>query len=784
MTPSRPGAHPCMSLVESSWSRIGVLLFGIATALAASAQPTVSTSSAGSEPAVNAAPADAPAQAPVPVRRPRIGLVLGGGGAKGAAHVGVIRVLEDMRIPIDCVVGTSMGALVGGTYASGQSADELTASINGISWADAIAFKGYRERLPMRRKLAGVNYSNSLQFGFRDGKFTTPRGFINTQNIEQTIKYLVGRSLGESDFDRLPIPFRAIATDMQTGDMVVLSHGDLAQAMRASMAVPGIFAPVELDGRVLGDGGLTRNLPVDIARQTCADVVIAVSVPNPPPTPDDLQSPLTMMGRTLDVLIEANEKAQLATLGPQDVTIVVPMGKVGSASFDMVSQAIPLGQAAAEAHRTELMRYSLPAAEYTAWRQAHSRSGQRTVRLADVRIEGLQRVSPEYVRSYLGLETGEAVNQHQLTKAMDRLFSLDDFDSVQYELAGDPANPTLTVHLREKSASPNILRFDLGVQVGTDGNTAFSLGGDYLRPWINALGGEVHGHLQVGRTSNGGLSLYQPLDAQHLWFVEPGLYFTRSLEDLFIDGDAVTRYEFEGAYGYFDVGREFGTRSEARVGLRYGAQAAKRDIAVREFPEIDSEDYAGYTFAYTYDNRDKAALESSGWLARVRYFHSDEALGAAQDYDRLEGMLTRVVPIGVHRLYLRAMGGTSFGTELPIYDDFVLGGPNSLPGLSTGQLRGDSYWLATAAYAHKVGDINSLYGQALYLGFSLTAADMSNRIDHVQSEPIYSGALVLGGRTPLGPLTLSLGVTTTDDWQLVLAIGRPMEERNIADPVW
>ena len=762
-----------MQFPGKPWCRIGALFCGLATAALASAQEA---------PAVS--PQATQASAAVAGARPRIGLVLGGGGAKGAAHVGVISLLEELRIPIDCVVGTSMGALVGGTYASGQSAEELLASINGISWADAIAFKGYREKEPMRRKLAGVAYSNSLQFGFRDGRFTTPRGFINTQNIEQTIKYLVSRSLGESDFDRLPIPFRAVATDMQTGEMVVLSHGDLAQAMRASMAVPGIFAPVNVDGKVLGDGGLTRNLPVDIARQTCADVVIAVSVPNPPPTVEDLQSPLTLVGRTLDVLVEANEKQQLRTLGPQDVTIVVPMGKVGSASFDKVKAAIPLGRAAADAHRAELMRYSLPAGEYAAWREAHSRPRQRSVRLAAVRIEGTERVSKDYVRNYLGLEAGAEVDQTQIAKAMDRVFALDDFESVQYELQGDASNPTLTVHLREKSASPNIVRFDIGLEVGTDGNTAFALAGDYLRPWINARGGEVHGHLQFGRTTNFGLSLYQPLDARHEWFVEPGLFASRSLEEIYVDGDAVTRYEFESAYGFLDVGRVFGASAEARVGLRYGAQAAKRDIAVPLFPEIDFERYGGLTFAFTYDDRDKDALETRGWLGRLRYYHSSEAMGAETGYDRLEGLLTRVVPIFGNILYLRAMGGTAFGSDLPVYDNFVLGGPTSLPGLSTGQLRGESYWSGSAAYLHKIGEISELYGQSLYLGVIVTAADMSERIDGVHSEPIYSSALLLGARTPLGPMTLSLGATSTDDWQLVLGIGRPMEERNITDPVW
>jgi NTE family protein len=720
----------------------------------------------------------------MPPGRPRIGLVLGGGGAKGAAHVGVLSVLDELRIPIDCIVGTSMGALVGGTYASGQTATELETSIRSISWADTIAFQGYRERLPMRRKLAGVTYSNSLQFGFKDGSVTAPRGFINTQNVEQTIKYLVARSLGESDFDRLPIPFRAVATDMQTGDMVVLSKGDLAQAMRASMAVPGIFSPVTIDGKILGDGGLTRNLPVDIARQTCADVVIAVSVRKPPPTPEELRSPLTMMSRTLDVLIEANEKQQLATLGPQDVTIIVPMGEIGSASFEKVGDAIPLGRAAADLRRADLARYSLPAGEYAAWRAAHSRPARRSVRLADIRIEGLERVNREYVESHLDLPVGEAVDQVRLSKAMDRLFALDDFESVQYALRGDPDHPTLEVQLKEKSASPNILRFDVGLSMGTDGNTAFTLGGDYLRPWINALGGETHGHLQIGRTSSFGLSLYQPLDSMHQWFVEPGLYAARSLEDIYYDGDAITRYEFEGAYGFLDAGRVFGSRSELRVGLRSGTQAAKRDIPVPEFPEIDFEGYGGVTFAFTYDDRDKAALATRGWLARLRYYRSMEGLGAAADYDRLEGMVMSSVPLWGNLLFVRATGGTSFGTDLPVYDNFVLGGPNSLPGLSTGQLRGTSYWAATTAYLHKIGEINELFGQSVYLGLSLTAADMSGRLDRVRSEPIYSSAIVLGGRTPLGPVTLSLGATTTEDWQIVFGLGRPMEERNVADPVW
>ncbi|HEX9207734.1 MAG TPA: patatin-like phospholipase family protein [Steroidobacteraceae bacterium] len=718
-------------------------------------------------------------------RRPRIGLALGGGGAKGAAHVGVITLLEDMRIPIDCVVGTSMGALVGGTYATGMSGAQLEKAIGEISWAETIAFQGRREKLPMRRKLAGRTYSNSLEFGFRDGAVTAPPGFINTQNVEQTIRYLVAPSLGTNRFDDLPIPFRAIATDMMTGEMVVLDRGNLAQAMRASMAVPGVFSPVTIDGRTLGDGGLTRNVPVDIARQTCADVVIAVAVPTPPPPPEALQSPLTMISRTLEVLIGANEREQLATLRPGDVKIVVPMGDIGSGSFDRVADAIPLGRRAAEEHREELRRYSLPAGEYQAWRASTRRPETDRVEIGAIRIAGLERVDETYVRAHIGLQPGDRVDERALAQAMNRVFDLGDFESVQYDLEDDPQHPTLRVDVAEKSVGPNILRFDLGLEIGTESGNAFVLSADYLRPWINSLGGEVHGQVQVGRNSRAQLSLYQPLDVAHAWFVEPGAKVQRTTEDIYVDGNAATRYNFDGGYGYLEGGRTFGTRSELRLGLRSGVQAASREIAYPGLSDLDAEGYGGATLQFTYDDRDRDFLATRGWLGRLDYYHAFEALGsAAPQYGRLEAMLEKAIPVHADMLQLRGAGGARFEGALPFYDYFTLGGPISFPGLSLGQLRGTSYWTVSSTYLHKVADISLLFGQSLYAGGGLSVGDMAGRIDGIEEAPIVSGSLVFGGRTPLGPVALSFATTSTNDWSVLFTLGRPVEEGNITDSDW
>jgi NTE family protein len=737
----------------------------------------------GALPALSSA-AEAPAvEAPVQPR-PRIGLVLGGGGAKGAAHVGVLDVLDELRIPVDCIIGTSMGALVGGTYASGMSADELETAIRAISWQEAIARRGLRAQVPMRRKLVGSTYSNSLEFGVRDGRLMAPSGFINTQNVDLTIQYLVGRSRGVSEFDQLPIPFRAVATDMQSGEMVVLDRGDLALAMRASMAVPGMFSPVSIDGRILGDGGLTRNVPVDIARQTCADVVIAVAVPNPPPTADDLRSPLTMMTRTLDVLVGANERQQLETLGPADVKIVIEMGDIGSASFDRVDDAIPKGRAAALAHRADLVRYAVTEAEYLAWRETASRPGREKMTLGDVNLLGLERANPDFIRQTLGLQAGDVVDARQIAQRINAVFALSDFERVAYTLSGDPGQSTLDVHLLEKSWGPHIVRFDLGFHIGTDEDSAFTVGGDYLQTWINDRGGELSGSLRLGRNSGLEASLYQPLDAAHRWFVEPGLTAQRSLENLYDDGDAVTRYRFSSAWGQLDAGRVFGRRAEFRAGVRSGAQSATREIGSQELPEIPSEGYGGVAARYTFDSRDRDVLWQRGMVARVTYFRSEEALGAEAPYDRLEGTATVVLPVGRNVGYLRVNGGSSLDTSLPLYDTFSLGGPVSMPGLSIGELRGTSYWSAQASYLWRIADISYVFGQSIYAGLKFTAADMSGRIDDVHAPPIYSGAFVLAGRTPLGPIALSLAGTSTSDWQLVLGLGRPIEEGTINDLSW
>ena len=320
--------------------------------------------------------------------RPRIGLVLAGGGAKGGAHVGVLKELERQRIPIDCIAGTSMGALVGGGYASGIPASELEKFVIGVDWKKVVGSQGRRDLEPVEQKRAGVTYSNSLEFGITPTGIATPGGLIDTSNVEDLLRAYVASARLETDFDKLPIPYRAVATDMVSANMVVLNHGDLATAMRASMSIPGAFAPVLVENKILADGGLVRNIPIDVARDLCADVVIVVNLVEPASDPAKLQSATQLLSRTMDVMIIANEELQLATLQPGDVRIDVEMGSIGTADFERVPETVPLGEAAARKMSSALTKYAVSESQYLSWRTGVTQSQRIETRLSGCASKG------------------------------------------------------------------------------------------------------------------------------------------------------------------------------------------------------------------------------------------------------------------------------------------------------------------------------------------------------------------------------------------------------------
>jgi len=724
--------------------------------------------------------ADSQADPAAVTARPRVGLVLAGGGAKGGAHVGVLKALEQLHVPIDCIAGTSMGALVGGGYASGIPAKDLEKFVTGIDWKKVVGSQGRRELQPIEQKRAGATYSNDFELGITAEGVTTPGGLISTSNVDDLLRSYVASARLETDFDKLPIPYRAVATDMVTGSMVVLDQGDLATAMRASMAIPGAFAPVIMDDKILSDGGLVRNIPIDVARDLCADVVIVVNLVEPAADPKRLRSATQLLSRTMDVMIEANETLQLQTIRPADVRIDVEMGSITTADFERIPETIPLGEAAARAMSSALERFAVPEAQYQAWRDSVTTSQHIEARLAGVRFEGLKRVNPEYLAQNDSVKAGDVVDTAAISLEAQRMSALQDFDSVGYRLDGDRQSPTLTWLPREKNWGPDYLTLDLGLYSSQDGDLRFALYGRHVRTWINSLGAQWRNEVQVGAETQISTSFFQPLDAAHRFFVEPRAFYSRSFEDLFRDDERIARYEFADLGGQLDVGVNVGRYAQARVGYLYDSRDVDVDIGSLLMPESSPVD-AGVVVSAEFDSRNTAFSPTRGLAAAFEYVSSDRSLGSDRDWERAELGVGVAVPFRRDVLWVELAGGSNVGGELPADRTFALGGPGSFPGLEVGELRVGSYWTVGTSYLRKVKDVLPIRNLALYLGAGIAGGAIYNRVDEGETGEIYGGSLFLTGRTRVGPLTLGVGATTTDSWSLWLSVGRPVGHGTILE---
>jgi NTE family protein len=710
--------------------------------------------------------------------RPRIGLVLAGGGAKGGAHVGVLKVLEELHVPIDCIAGTSMGALIGGGYASGIPADELEAFVTTIDWKKVVGSQGRRDLEPIEQKRAGATYSNDFELGITPDGVTLPGGLVNTSNIEDLLRTYVANARSTSQFDKLPIPYRAVATDMVTGQMVVLDKGDLATAMRASMAIPGAFAPVLMDPWILNDGGLVRNIPIDVARNLCADQVIVVNLVELPIDPKRLRTATQLLSRTMDVMIEANETLQLQTIKEGDIRIDVPMGDITTADFERVPDTIPLGEAAAREHAAELSKYAVPAEQYAAWRKSVTRSQDLETRLADVRFEGLKRVNPEFLASRSNIKAGDKVDVEHLSQEAQRMSVLQDFDSVGYRLDGDAESSVLTWLPKEKNWGPDYLRVDLGLYTSSDGDLEFALYGRHTRTWVNSLGAEWRNELQFGGDSFLQTSLFQPIDTAHRFFVEPRLLVSRTLENIFLQDERVARYEYQDMIGALDFGANFGRFAQARIGYIYDWRKVNVDVGSPVLPETSPND-AGISMSVEYDSRDTAFAPTRGGTVALEYQNADESLGSDREYERGEIGVGYALPFRNNVWWITAAGGAS--SDLPADRLFTLGGPGSFPGFELGELRVGGYWTVGTSYLWNIKEVLPIKGHALYMGFRVVGGGVSDRFDQEEADSIYGGSIYLTGRTMVGPLTIGIGTTSTDSWSAWLSIGRPVGRGTILE---
>jgi NTE family protein len=397
------------------------------------------------------------------------------------------------------------------------------------------------------------------------------------------------------------------------------------------------------------------------------------------------------------------------------------------------------------------------------------------VRIAEVKFKGLEYVNPEYLLTRTTVRAGDSVDVSRISEDALRLSALQDFDSVGYTLIGDAQNATLEWEPHEKSWGPDYMKFDLGVYASAGGDLAFAIDAQHTRNWVNSLGGQWRNELQFGYENRLETHFYQPLVASQRWFVEPRAGAQQSIEDLYLGGDRVAKYVYKDLGASLDFGGNFGRYTQARLGYGYLDRNFHLDTGSLILPEGSRND-GGFTAGITHDSRDKRFSATRGWAGVVEYTIADDSLGGDRNWQRGEVAVSTTIPLGRNLIFTTLAGGTDFNSDLPFDRVFSLGGPGSFPGFELGELRARDYASISGSYLHKLADIISLRGQAIYMGLRLQAADV-NRLDLLGTQSdssIYGGSLYLTGSTPVGPLTLGYGKTSTDAWSLWLAIGRPI----------
>jgi len=714
--------------------------------------------------------------------RPRIGLVLSGGGARGAAHIGVLKILEANHIPVDAIAGTSMGAVVGGLYASGLSAADIERVMASVDWQDAFRDRPPRTDLNFRRKLEDQNFLVKFPLGLKGRKFRLPRGLVQGQKLTQTLRSLTLPVAQIQSFDNLAIPFRAIATDIVTGERVVLDHGDLTTAMRASLSAPGVFAPVESDGRLLVDGGLSSNLPVDVAREMGVDVLIVVDCGFPLLERNKLDFVATVSNQMLAILIRHNTSAQRKLLTDRDIIIDPALGDFSSLAFGDHEKASRLGEEAARGALERLQALSVPPAEFERIVAARATVRSDLPKIQFLRVEpGSERYAGA-IEALFADQVGQVADSTRLAKRVSELYGQGNLEIFDYRvmqndpLPGDPPEYGLALTTRRNSWGPNYLRFGLQLQNDFEGNSSFNAAARGTLAEITKYGGEWVWDLQVGETPRVATEVYLPVGYRSRWFVSPHAQFQiRTLPLVDENEHIVAEYRVRTTDFGLDFGRELGNFGELRVGAGRGFGEARVRVGDPLLPP--SEFDANNLFAqFRYDTLDDVNFPKHGASFELAWHGERDAGDGSSSANLMSFDQLYAHSWGRNTAILWTSGGTRLDSDVDIVRSFfTLGGFLNMSGVAPDTLVGPHYAIARGIYYRQVGQRGGqgFLDVPVYIGASVEKGNVwDNRRDISFSSAKTNGSLFIGLDTLLGPVYFATGFDEGGGSAYYLFLGR------------
>ena len=746
-------------------------------ALAADPVPDLPAAAAVQAPAAAVSVAQ-PVIPSTPGRRPRIGLVLSGGGARGAAHIGVLQVLDELHVPIDAIAGTSMGALVGGLYASGLSAQDITQVAGSLNWQDAFHDRPPRTELTFRRKQEDDSYLVDFPVGVRNWSFQLPKGLIKGQSLEMLLRRLTLPVATISSFDALPTPFRAVATDLATGDPVVMQGGDLASAMRASLSAPGVFVPTQREGRVLVDGGIADNVPIDVARKMNVDILIVVDVGAPLYARERLGSATTISNQMLSILIRRDSTRQLATLTRSDILISPDMGGLSSFDFAVVPKAMTAGSRAAQEMLAQLRALALSPDEYARYVADRDAVRRGLPHIDYVKIDPASKPYVNALTELFGPFAGQPLDPKALERTIDDYYGRGQLETLDYQVLNDDDKHGLLISAQQNSWGSDWVRFGLGLQDDFQGNATYNIGARLVLGDITQTGGEWVWDLQTGTSPHIYTELYLPFEQTSAYFVDPHTEFDDVNVPLVDSGqNHLKEYRVHTFHSGVDFGRELENLGELRFGAYH--EQGGTSVLIGEPQRNTAFNANGYFAKFSVDLLDDVRFPHNGQLASVEWNSEKYEVGSDKPFDRLSVNYLTAGTFGRETAMFWVSGGATFNQTDPrdVRTQYPLGGLFNLSGIAANSLAGPQFAIARVLLYRKIGKGgNGPFDFPTYVGVSLEAGNVYDKLGDISwASTRKDASIFLGIDTLLGPVYLATGYEEHGREAFYLFLGRTFQ---------
>jgi NTE family protein len=705
---------------------------------------------------------------PEPKSRPTVGVALEGGGALGEAHIGVLKWFEEHHIPIDYLAGTSMGGLVGGLYATGKSADQLEDIVKTADWSLLLGGDTPYQDLTFRRKEDARDIPNSITIGLKNGA-TLPPGLnsghqVNLLIDRETLPFSTIKS-----FDELPIPFRCVSTEIVSGKAYVFRTGSLSEAMRATMSIPGVFAPVRRDNQIFVDGGLVDNLPTDVVRKMGADVVIAVHLQIAPASAKEIQSAFSILGRSVELVIAETE---IRGMAGADLIVKADVEKFSTTDYEKTDQLIKAGYDAAEEKAQILKAYSLNDGDWAEYlKEKDSRIRTRVGVPQFIKVEGVTGETEVNIAKFLSPLVGKPIDQTVLQQMVTRLTGVGRYDSITYDMIHENDQDGLLIRVHEKSYAPPMLRPGIVIDGTQTDDVTFTAGARLTFMDVAGYRSEWRTDFQFGQTYGIASDLYRPFFPLGKWFLDPFVNASQNTFLVYHMSDPRADYRIDKVLGGVDIGYAISRFSEIRAGYGIGYTNEYLRLGTPDFASTNGR-VGAFNARYVLDHTNEAVIPTRGYYIQSNFYWYDTYPDAKEAFPSLTATIQFFQPVfKKDSIFLIGNGGSTFGYDKTGDPQFFLGGVGRLTAYGLNELLGDQYFVGRVGYLKEIATLPTFVGKNVYI---VGYGEVGKMYGDPFGAPRLSGdgAAGLIADTAIGPIFIGGSVGDTGHHKWFFQLGR------------